>query len=189
MNNKVNYDKNCYQRSGPAIGKLVSVSATLVFISVFIAPPLGFSAQPDQQASERKVRKELLMAALYCAEPNATSESVRSFSGDLAYKVRFLYAYQTTNRHNKLQIVSYSKNEDRAWLYEMLVNEGTQGQYTLTWLNTAKLRRKGRLWTVSDTLGGIYSYQRVRRLVNRIARTREVRVAYWQDTPANVSCK
>jgi hypothetical protein len=171
---------------------LARAPAPLTLLSVLVAACVGYaSPRAGRQSNDRKVNPKVLTAALYCAEPNATAESVKSFSGVAGYKVRYLFGVEdpATDRANELHIVSYSKSKNHAWLYEMLVDENAQGEYTLTWLNSAKLLRKGKLWTVSDTLGGIYSYERIRKLVGEIAKTEEIRVPYWQGKPAGVSCK
>jgi hypothetical protein len=170
-------------------------TAPRFFILLAVLAVSTTARKPFQHASGSGVANEtveprMLAAAMYCAEPNATADSVRNFSGGLFYKVRYFFGIQdpATDRANELHIASYSRNGAQAWLYEMLVQEEPPGKYTMTWLNTAKLSRSGKSWTVSDTLGGIYSYKRVAKLANAISNLPEIQVPFANENTSRIVC-
>jgi hypothetical protein len=123
--------------------------------------------------------------ALYCME------GVQPSSTKSAYHIKYIYGVvdPRVDKPNELHLISYDENMKYAWMYEFLVEPNIDSGATLTWINTARLRQKDGHWTVKDTLGGVYSYQRVQDLAQRISKQEERLVSMPTTRPQGLVCK
>ena len=140
---------------------------------------------------EETLSREELTVALYCMDGQSSVESVKQFSGGDYFRLRYTYGVHdpATDRPNELHLAIYSKDDHSAWLYEMLLEKNPEG-YLVTWVNSAQLERKRGEWRVKETLGGIYSYERVRKLANWLYKERKITtIGYPFSKPAPVTCE
>ncbi len=133
----------------------------------------------------------MIADALYCMEAKDSPAKSRPAEQRMAYQVRYVYGVVDPNvdKPNELHLISYDADGASAWLYELLVDARNGGGYALTWVNTARLQRKKGQWVIEDTLGGIYSYQRVQKLVERISREHEMSISLQSAKPSDLVCK
>jgi hypothetical protein len=162
-------------------------------LTLFVLIAISAQCQSGTSATSLPSRLPLQSAvanALYCMErenpPTTTNESDRRTS-----RIRYIYGVVDPNVDltNELHIMSYDSDKESAWLYELLIERNGNSGMTLTWINTARLQRKDEQWTVQDTLGGVYSYQRIDNLVERILHQKEQVVSIPSKRPQNLVCK
>ncbi len=133
----------------------------------------------------------MIANALYCMEVEGNPHEGSSGEQKRIYRVRYVYGAVDPNvdKPDELHLISYDSSGKSAWLYEVLVEDRNEKGYTLTWVNTARLREEKGEWVVEDALGGIYTYQRVHKVVERISRQQEQSISVQDVKPAGLVCR
>jgi len=164
------------------------VAIVVAFVSASILPvPLPSLAQ--EKSPKPKLPTDVLQGVLYCAEGREGRKTIRQFSGEDFAVVRYLIRSESTNAEpsGEIYLLSYSKNEAKAWLYEFNV-EQRENSFILSWINTAKLRRLKNGWRVEDTLGGVSTYETIAKVANDAALSERIKLSYPNSVPKNIQC-
>lgn len=158
-----------------------------------LASMLAFGkARPSggDQKSSSHLSPSVIADALYCMEGENSDASTISRS-EQAFRVKYIYGVvdPKVDMVNELHLISYKADMKSAWLYELLMERTGSSGVTLTWINTARLEHKEGRWVIEDTLGGVYSYQRIQNLVLRISGQDEQLVSTPTTKPQALVCK
>ncbi len=132
----------------------------LLWLALFCLPAAPVSAKPLPHAD--------LLRVLEClTHKSAPIGLYRDYSGPKSFRVRYLYGtLDPSDRENELHLVVYGKDGRSAILYEILIEP-----QILTLVNAGSVEKRRGRWVVTETQGGVYSYERAQRLIEAIAKT------------------
>lgn len=149
---------------------------------------VSYSATQNEDALEA----EQLMGALYCL----TTETAPGGGMDLKrfgdpLKVRYVYGVHdpAVDKPNSLHLMIFSKDKKSAVLWEMLVPSLCDERgYVIYNVTSFKMQSKKWIVDAEQSLGGLYTYERVQKLADLIATKKEVEVPRKQVRDERTRC-
>ena len=169
---------------------LIRISAAFVLMLVCLNLAFGDS---KKQRSPKKLTDEQLIRVLDCITKKLPGIPLDSkYSAGTYYRVRYIFGVVTigeeTYADQSLILAVYARDSQNAVLYEIYVDK-EQGCEKFIVANTATLHRDPKGWYVQETGGGVYTINRVQKLVDLISKTEEVRMPRSKVTSTCAKCK
>jgi len=166
-----------------ALSALLSVSAGAALL-------LG---EPGEQRPRNKLGQEHLIRAVDCilhklpgVPPSLT------YSGGKELRLRYRYGPAEigpdTHLEHSLAVIVYARSDKKAVFYEMSVEKAEECDEFIVH-NSGTLRKDKEGWYVWESGGGIYTRERVQRLVQAVSRTQEVRIPLSKLIPTCTKCQ
>ncbi len=162
-----------------------------VFALVIVCLSLAFGH--SKHHSPKRLTEEQLIRALDCITRKLPGMPLDSrYSGPTYYRVRYIFGAVTigeeTYSDQSLILAVYARNGRYAALYEMYVDK-EQGCEKFIVANTATLRKNRKGWYVQETGGGVYTINRVQKLVELISKTEDVHIPRSKVTSTCAKCE
>jgi hypothetical protein len=136
--------------------------------------------EPGEQSPRSKLGKEHLIRALDCVLHKLPGVALSAtYSGGKELRLRYRYGRAEigpdTYLEDSLAVIGYARSDKNGVFYEMSVEKGEECDEFIVH-NSGTLRKHKGGWYVRESGGGIYTRDRVQRLVEVVSRTEEVRI-------------
>lgn len=163
--------------------------AVLLFVGFAVLVACSVAVASGRRPSGAITHKELTQVLDCLTRKGQPLGLAPSFANEQRYRLRYFYGVRdpSVDRQNELHLVVYGKDGRSALLYELLIT-GKLDCPHFEFINTASLKLRKGHWSVTETLGGVYTYKRIQQLVDFISTKRVIQVPADEVTRTCAEC-